>query len=100
MDKARLGADMLGEVRQEGDHIVAHLTLDLVDALDLESAALPHCARRTLGDDAERRLSITSVRFDLEPDPVPVLRRPDPGHFRTAVARDHDRAASCAARES
>ena len=51
--KARLGADMLGEVGQKGDHVVARLALDLVDAFDLEGAALAHRARRTLRDDAE-----------------------------------------------
>ena len=50
MDEARLGADMLGEVGQKGDHVVTGLALDLVDALDLESAALPHRrARRSPG---------------------------------------------------
>ncbi len=42
MHEARLGADMLGEVGQEGDHVVMGLALDLVDALDLEGAALAH----------------------------------------------------------
>ena len=48
MQKARFGADMLGEIGQKGDHVVTGLALDLVDALDLEGAALPHRARRAL----------------------------------------------------
>ena len=40
VDKAGVGADMLGEVGQEGDHVVTRLALDLVDARDLEGAAL------------------------------------------------------------
>ena len=87
--EARLGADMLGEVGQKRDHVVAGFALDLVDALGLEAAALPDGARGALGDDAERRLRIAGMRLDLEPDPVPVLRRPDPGHLGPAVARDH-----------
>src|SRR5207248_5903004 len=89
MHEARLGADMLGEVGQKGDHVMAGLALDLVDALGLEAAALPDGASGALGDDSQRRLVIASMRLDLEPDPVPVLRRPDPGHFGAAVARDH-----------
>src|SRR5712671_4335975 len=89
MDKASIGADMLGKVRQKGDHVVAGFALDLIDALDLERAAFPDGARRVLRDDSERRLSITGMRLDLEPDPVAVLRRPDSGHLGTAVAGDH-----------
>ena len=87
--KTRLGADMLGKVGQKSDHIVAGLALDLVDALDLEAATLPDGASGALGDDPQRRLGIAGICLDLEPDPVAVLRRPDPGHLGAAVARDH-----------
>ena len=92
--KTRLGADMLGEVGQKGDHVVVRLALDLVDPLDLERAALPHRTRRTLRDHAERRLGFARACFDLEPDPKPVFRGPDPGHFGSAVAWDHSVSAS------
>ena len=58
--KARLGADMLGEVGQKRDHIVTGFALDLVDALDLKGAALPYRARRTRGNDAELRLRVAA----------------------------------------
>ena len=62
------------------------LALDLVDAPDLESAALPDRARRCRGDDAECRLR-------PRPRPPPLLLEPNPepvhGHCRAAVARDH-----------
>ena len=45
VDEARLGADVLGEVGEEGDDVVLGLALDLVDARDLEGAALPHRLR-------------------------------------------------------
>ena len=32
LHEARLGADMLGQVHAEGDDVVLHLALDLVDA--------------------------------------------------------------------
>jgi len=49
---------MLGEVGQKRDHVVMRLTLYLVDALDLESAALSDGVGRTLGDHAECGLSM------------------------------------------
>ncbi len=100
MDEAGIGADMLGEVGQKRDHVVMRLTLYLVDALDLESAALSDGVGRTLGDHAECGLSIAGMGLDLEPDPIPVLRRPDPGHLRSAIAGDHDGTAACATRGS
>ena len=36
VDEARLGADVLGEMGQEGDHVVLGDGLDLVDAGDVE----------------------------------------------------------------
>src|ERR1700758_5213076 len=94
MHEARLGADMLGKVGQEGDHVMAGFALDLVDALGLEPAALPDGASGAFGDDPERRLRGASMRLDLEPDPVAVLRRPDSRHHGAAVARDHAGVAS------
>src|SRR6202022_3600910 len=94
MDEAGLGADMLGEVGQKRDHVVMRHVLYLVDALDLEGAALSDGAGRTLGDHAECGLSIAGMGLDLEPDPIPVFRRPDAGHLRTTIARDHCSAAS------
>ena len=44
VDEARVRADELGEMREEGDDVVLHLALDLVDALDVErrrAALLP-----------------------------------------------------------
>ncbi len=38
--EARLGADDLGEMRQEGDDVVLGLALDLVDARDVEGGVL------------------------------------------------------------
>ncbi len=41
MHEARLGADDLGQVGQEGDDVVLDLALDRVDAGDVEFASLP-----------------------------------------------------------
>src|SRR5438045_4053532 len=89
MNEARLGADVLGEARQERDHVVLHLALDLVDARDVETAFVPDGLGRFLGDDALRRERVAGMRLDLEPDAEPVLRLPDGAHLGPAVARDH-----------
>src|SRR2546430_1167599 len=89
MNEARLGADVLGEARQERDHVVLHLALDLVDARDVEAALLPDRLGGFLGNDALGRERVAGMRLDLEPDAEPVLRLPDGAHLRPAVARDH-----------
>ena len=48
VDEARFGADDLGEMGEEGDDVVLHLALDLVDPLDVEGrlrALLPDQSR-------------------------------------------------------
>ncbi len=50
MEEARLGADMLGDRGEEGDHVVLHLPLDLIDAGDVEAAALLDRVGRVLGE--------------------------------------------------
>ncbi len=89
VDEARLRPDMLGQVGQKGDDVVMRLALDLVDARDLEGAALAHRPGRALRDDAELGLRLAGQRLDLEPDAKAVLGRPDRRHLRPAVTRDH-----------
>src|SRR5438045_1760760 len=83
------GADMLGDVGQEGDRLVMHLALDLADALDLEFAALAQCLRRATRDHAELFLHLAGIGLDVELNAEIVLRLPDRRHLRPAVARDH-----------
>ncbi len=89
VDEARLRPDMLGDVGEERDRLVMHLALDLADARDLELAALAQRLRHALGDDAELFLRLAGIGLDLELDAEIVLRLPDLGHLRAAVARDH-----------
>ena len=77
--EARLRADDLGEMGEEGDDVVLDLALDLVDARDVEGgvlALLPDRLRRRLRDDAELGHGVGGVRLDLEPDAEARLRRP------------------------
>ena len=92
MHEARLGADDLGEMGQEGDDVVLGLALDLVDARDIEGGVLrlgPDRFRGVLRDHAEFGLRVRRMRLDLEPDPEARLRLPDRGHFRAGIAGDH-----------
>jgi hypothetical protein len=87
--EARLLAHVLGQVGEEGDDVVLGGRLDLVDARDLETAALPDRLGGRLGDHAEFRLGVAGMGLDLEPDAEAVLRLPDLGHFGPAVTRNH-----------
>ena len=92
VDVTRLGADDLGKVGQEGDHVVFRLALDRVDAPDIEhgvSSARPHGRRGLARHLAKLRHRVERVGLDLEPDAEPGLRLPERDHLRAAVAGDH-----------
>ncbi len=89
MDDAGVRPDMLGEVGEKGDDVVAGLALDRLDALDLEAAALPHRGGGLRRDHADRGLGVAGMGLDLEPQAEPVGRLPDPAHCGSAVAGDH-----------
>ena len=95
MQMARLGADHLLDVGQERDHVVARGRFDRRDPLGIDDrfdAALGRGADRRGG--RLRHLAMPGhclerCELDLEPEPQPVLRRPDRGHRRAGVAREH-----------
>ena len=92
--EARLGADDLGEVGEEGDDVVLDLALDLIDARDVEFGVLalfPDRLRRVLRDDAELGHGVGGMRLDLEPDAELRLRRPDRRHLGAGIAGDQSR---------
>ncbi len=89
VDETRFGADMFGEVGEEGDDIVLGFALDLVDAGDLELAAFPNCLGGIGGDDAERDQRVHGVRLDLEPDLEAGFGFPDGNHLGAGIAGDH-----------
>ena len=94
VDEARLGADDLGEMGEEGDDVVLHLALDGVDPLDVEGrlgALLPDRSGRLLRHDAEIGQRRGGMGLDLEPDAELGLGRPDGDHLGAAVTGDHER---------
>ncbi len=93
VDEARVGADELGEVGEEGDDVVLHFALDGVDLLDVElrrAALVPDGAGGLPGNDAQFGERVAGMRLDLEPDAELGLGRPDRDHLGAAIARDHD----------
>ena len=98
MQEAAFRPDRLAEPGQEGDHVVAGLVLDRVDPFEVGgreagesgAAAVADDRGRTLGDAAEPGHRLGGEGLDLEPDAEPVLGRPDRGHLRAGVARDHE----------
>ncbi len=89
MHEPRGRADMFGKVGQKGDHVMACLFFDFVDAFDLEGAMTPDRFGGLFRDDAKLGLRIGGMRLDLEPDAKAVLRLPDARHLGAAVAGDH-----------
>jgi hypothetical protein len=92
MDEARLvGADMFGQMGQEGDHVMLGHGLDLVDAGDVEFDVLgaPDGFGIGLRDHAQLGLGVAGMGLDLEPDAEAGFGRPDGGHFGAGIARDH-----------
>ena len=89
MDEPGVLPTVLRQVGEKGDNIVFCLALNLVDTIDLESPPFPYCLCRFLGNDPELRLRITRMGFNFKPDAEFILGRPDRGHFRSAISRNH-----------
>jgi hypothetical protein len=96
MDEARLVRPHdLGQMREEGDHVVLRHRLDLVDAGDVEGRVLraPDGLGVRLRDRAERGHRVAGMGLDLEPDAELRLGRPDGDHLGAGIAGDHGRPA-------
>src|SRR4029079_7172238 len=89
MQEARLGSDMLRDRGEEGDHVVLHLALDLIDTGRIEAAALPQRVGRMFRDKTEIGHGLCGIGLDLEPDAELRLGLPNASHFGAAIARDH-----------
>jgi hypothetical protein len=94
MDEARVGADELGQMSEEGDDVVLGHLLDRVDALDVErhvARLFPDRFRRFFRDDADLGQRVAGVSLDLEPDAEARFGRPDLDHLGAGIAGDHRR---------
>ena len=86
---ARRRPDVLGHGGREGDDVVLRGLLDLLDAGDVERAALADVARRLGRDDAGVGHRLGGRDFDLQPGLVAALVAPDAAHLRVGVACNH-----------
>jgi hypothetical protein len=92
VDETRLfGADMFGEMGEEGDDVMLGDRLDLVDPGDVELDVLgfPHRVGVLLRDHPELCLGVAGMRLDLEPDAELGGGLPDRGHLGAGIAGDH-----------
>jgi hypothetical protein len=89
VNEARVGAEGLLEVGQEGDHVVPGGGFDLVDPLRVDGGAGLDPAEGVHRDDAAAPVDLADGQLDPEPGLVLRLLAPDPGHLRSAVAGDH-----------
>ncbi len=89
MYKARLIANIFGQVGEKGDHVMLCFAFNLVNAVNIEITTLPHRLGGSLGNNAQLRLRITGMGFNLEPDTEFALRVPDGGHLGAGITGDH-----------
>ena len=89
MQPACRRTDVLGDSGREGDDVVLRGLFDLLDAGDVERAALADIARRVGGHDAGSRHRVGGGRLDEQPGLVAMLIAPDAAHLRVGVACDH-----------
>ena len=90
MQPARRRSDLLGHRRREGNHVVLGRLLDLLDAGDVEVAALTNVARGLARDDAGVGHRLRRRGLDLQPRLVAAFVAPDSAHVRVGIAWDHD----------
>ena len=84
VQEARLGADDLRYVGQEGDDVVLGGALNLVDAVSVEGGVLafgPDLRSSGFGDHAELRHGVGGMGLDLEPDAIAGLGQPEGRHL-------------------
>ncbi len=89
MQPARFRADLLGDRGGEGDDIVADFRLNLLNAGDVDGAAIADGFGGLGRNDAEFRERFGGGGLDLEPHAVFILFRPDAAHLGASVAVDH-----------
>ena len=90
MEPAPVLTEGLGHCIDEGGHVVTGLALDLghpVRPGSNRAGADPRSGIRR--HDAELRPGVECGKLHLEPTRQPRLIRPDPGHRRAGVARNH-----------
>ncbi len=90
MEPAAFFTEPLGHGVDEGGGVVVERRLDLRHAVRGGGGRVRlERARRLGGHDPELGPGHNGRELDLEPGREPALVRPDPGHGRAGIARDH-----------
>ena len=95
MNKARIVANIFGQIGQECDHIMFGFALDLVDSVNVKGAFFPNYGGCRCGDNPQFCLCVTSMCFDFKPNLELAFLRPDGAHFRSGISRDHNSNTFC-----
>ena len=84
VDEARVLAEMLLQVREEGDHLVLHAGQDLLDARDVDPGPGPDARHGLRRDAPAPRVGLAHRQLHAEPGRVLGLLAPDAAHGRDA----------------
>ena len=95
MDKTRILANIFSKIRQKGDDIMFGFALDIINAFDIKGTTLPDCGRGIAWNYAEFCLRITSMRLNFKPDLKFAFLRPNCGHLRPGITRNHTNNTFC-----
>ena len=88
VEPARMRADDFRHRRSEGNDVMAHLGLDLINSLHIEVRPLTDRFGRVLGHQARFRQRLGSGDFNRQPGAKPVLIAPDAAHVRAGITRN------------
>ena len=89
MHKPRILANMFGKVGQKGNNIMFGFALNFVNAINFKGAALPNCGGRFGRNNTKFCLRVTRMGFNFKPNLELAFLRPNGGHFRPGIPRDH-----------
>ena len=95
MNKARIFANIFGQIGQECDHIMFGFALNLIDSVNVKGAFFPNYGGCRCGDNPQFCLCVTGMCFDFKPNLELAFLRPDGAHFRSGISRDHNSNTFC-----
>ena len=91
MEPSRRRSDLFCHRRRKGNHVVLGRLLDLLDARDIESAALANVRAASAGTMPAAAIASAAATSNEQPGLITTLIAPDSTHFRVCIARDHSK---------
>ena len=89
MQPAGMRANFFSHCRSEGNHVVLHLSLNVLNALQIEIAAFGNCLRGLLRYDSGLCQGQAGGGFYLQPAAVFIFVTPDAAHLWARITGDH-----------